>query len=234
MQNLQPYAFSAFFNATQTSTEVRLGRSLDAMNPIIVNQDETLKNDWLNMPKSACAMTLPENINMWEGSLKDMYYVSQVELLHPNEKGDFLNGAMVFVDQKYCGKAEATQPGSWSVFKCDKPIKGSKILVQKSHMLGGTKRYAEPLGFCGIKTKGVYSGPDDNTLQSELVTQLSQKVGALMVQNDELIKKVDFIAKENEKELVYMKQHWGKYHEPTGAFGLSSGVAIVALMSQLY
>ena len=141
---------------------------------------------------------------------------------------------MVYVDSKYCGKVDLIQPGSWSIVKCAKPVKGSKILIQKSHMIGGPKRYAEPLGFCGIKTKGVYAGADGNTLQSDLVTQLSQKVGALEVQNDELMKKVDFIAKENEKELVYMKQHWGKYHEPTGAFGLSSGVAIVALMSQLY
>ena len=179
-------------------------------------------------------MTLPENINKWEGSLKDMYYVSQVELLNPNEKADFLNGAIVYVDWKYYGKAEATQPGSWSVVKCDKPIKGSKILVQKSHMLGGTKRYAKPLGFCGIKTTGIYAGADDNTLQADLVTQLSQKVVTLEAQNDDLVKKVDFIAKENQKELVYMRQHWGQYHEPTGAFGLSSAVAIVALISQLY
>ena len=102
-----------FMNATQSSTDMRIA-VLDANNPILYTQDETISLDWLNMNQTACAVTKSDSVNTWIGYADDQYDITQVDILHPNENFDYLEGAMVYVDRNLCGTVTNSEIGSWT------------------------------------------------------------------------------------------------------------------------
>ena len=111
-------------------------------------------------------MTLDEDVNTWQAMTDEPYNISKVKLLNANEISQYLQGAMILIDQQICGTVDEVFVGNWSTINCRSgPIKGRQIQIVRTHLKSKNLEAQQPLAFCGIEVWGTYAGSDKSLME---------------------------------------------------------------------
>ena len=102
-------------------------------------------------------------------------------------------------------------------------------------------KHSKPLGFCGIKAFGSYSGSNKHHAQLHQISQIEQELSDLKTQNHDLRKLVDDLTKEakeiqkkGHKSYEIVHQVYGGDSLPEFATKCGASIAAMLAISQMY